>query len=143
MSFQMRAKQLHLCLNDECAAKFSRVYGYIGEIKFFPVEESFGTETPAALQILAHLPFRYGSQPVGIRDGWASVRLTAFVSAAAFELPVSLLRVGGPVTWFVEQANAVYKSAQLASCSRTPASEWKLMRTTRFPTTLGNIVALT
>ena len=76
-----------LRLVDDWAAQFRRVYGYVGEIKLLPADKECGTRTPAMLQVVVRLPFRYGKNPLETRDSWLDCRVTAFMSAWNRVLP--------------------------------------------------------
>ena len=114
--------------------QYRRIYGYIGEIEFFPRDDTPGTQTPAMMQIVIQLPFSYGKTKAGTYDSWAHCRMSAFISAAAFGPPVATLRVGGPVAGFVENTNSQeHKNAQLTGWSAALASEWKLSQPAASP----------
>ena len=66
----------------------------------------FGTVTPALLQIARQLPFRYGTSRAESYDSWTHVRISAFISTTAFDPPIQMLRVGDPVTGFIESTNS-------------------------------------
>ena len=138
-------------MKDDWDVLFRTAYGYIGEIKFLSNDEErdfkgpiflksnwapsyFGTVTPALLQISAQLPFRYGKSRGETSDSWTRCRISAFISTDVFCPPIQMLRVGGPVTGFIEATNSKeHFGAQLTGRAKTIASEWNLLAVACFP----------
>ena len=131
--------QLRISLSEVYAKRFRRAYGYIGEIKlellylgrFYFLPDAFwvgpdvhltdgeGTSTPAQLQLVVQIPWRFGNSPAETTASHIFVRVQAFVSRAAFTSPVQRLAVGDPVVGYLEPTNGPSKSAQLVSWSPT------------------------
>ena len=74
------------------------------------------------------MPLRYGNSKPEAYDSWVRFRLTTVVSAAAFDDPVFALRVGSPVTGFIERASIDRKSAPLTGWALASSSGGKLIR---------------
>ena len=130
-----------LPLMEDWDVQYRMVYGYIGEIKFLPPDEERGAETPALLQIVAHLPFRYGKTRAATYDIWAHCRISACVSTDAFDSPVQLSRVCDPVSGFVESANSKdHFGAQLTGWDKVLASEWEVLHDASFPASIELII---
>ena len=109
------------------------------------------------MRIVVHLPFRCGSTRTNSYDSWMRVRISAFISAAALDPAVQMLRVGGPAAGFVEPTNSQeHEGAQftwrlnnrcvsisaslhpfgvtrLTGCAQTLVSEWRLLSAARCP----------
>ena len=91
------------------AKKMKRTFGYVAEIKL-----SFGggSDTPAQLQLVTKVPWRYGPSAAERESSWILVRAQAFTSKALFETPA---RVG---------SCAVSCLISPLSFGRTPVSSW-------------------
>ena len=75
-------RQLQLRVSPFFASKLRRIYGYVAEIR---LTSGDGTETPAQLQLVTRIPFRYGRTEAERELSWILVRLQAFVSKALFD----------------------------------------------------------
>ena len=91
-------------------------------------------ETPTLLQIGIHQPFRHGKSRAVSYGSWIHVGLSSFIITDAFDPPVQMLRVGDPVTGFVEGASSEdHFGAQLSGWAKTLDTEWKLLHAASFP----------
>ena len=148
VAFSRWDSKLALTLTEYWASHYRRVCGYIGEIKFPPNDVgrylvgvascfffkminassfNFGTAAPALLQMVVQLPFRHGKTRAETYDSWIHCRISAFISSAACDPPIQMLRVGGPVAGFIESTSSKeHFVAQLDGWGGTLASEWKL-----------------
>ena len=75
-----------------------RAYGYAGEIKLIEWE---GADTPAQLQIICVIPWKYGVSAQEFASSYIHVRIQAFVSRAYFATPVCAIAAGGPDRWLL------------------------------------------
>ena len=122
--------QLQISLSDTYARRFRRVYGYVADIKlvlptpfFFPFlvtgcvtpSAGEGTLTPAQLQVVTLIPWRYGATAGELCASFIWVRLNAFTSKAFFRSAVQVIAVGDAVVGYVEPTNGKCQSAQLVS----------------------------
>ena len=125
--------QLQLVLSETYAGRLRPVYGFIGEIKLVwfltPLLLSFlacggvscifgdgeGTDTPAQLQIICTIPFRFGPTADEENRIFPHARIQDFVSRAVFRVPIQALKVGESVVGYVGPTNGGSKSAQLVS----------------------------
>ena len=108
-------------------------------------DDECGTDTPAVFQVVVQLPFRYGSTKGEAFDSWLHCRVTAFMSAACFEEPRLFLKVGDPVSGFLECTHSKkHFGAQLTGWPRTLATEWKTISPASFPLAFelnGDVIA--
>lgn len=110
------------------------MYGYIGEIKLLPADKERGAKTPALMQIVVRLPFKYGKSRLETEDSWLGCRVSAFISAACFANTEAVLRVGSPVTGFLEGSNIrEHFGDQLTGWDGCRAADWKLLDPASFP----------
>ena len=77
--------------------------------------EGEGACTPANLQVILTIPWRYGLTAAEVTASKTQVRIQSFVSRAIFPSATCVLRVGGPVVGYIEPTNGEAKSAQLVS----------------------------
>ena len=75
------AKCIQLRVAPFFARKLKRVFGYVDEILLI---NGAGTTTPAQLQVVIRIPWRYGSTAREAESSWALARLIAFTSKALF-----------------------------------------------------------
>ena len=109
-------------------------YFHFGEIKLLPPDKECGAKTPALFQVVLQLPFRYGSTRGEGFDSWLHFRVSAFTSAACFDKASTVVKVGSPVSGFLESTNSKeHFGAQLTGWDTCPASEWKLSDGRSFP----------
>ena len=124
-------------------------------------DKEHGTLTPALLQIVARLPFRYGKNRLETMDSWLDCRASAFMStrnslvrvfantiptgAACFACDEAVLKVGSPVSGFSEGSNSKeHFGAQLTGWDLALASEWSLLDRASFPAKLelnGDVIS--
>ena len=81
------ATQIQLRVAPVFARKFRRTFGYVGDIKMSSGE---GSETPAQLQVITKVPWRYGPSASERESRWILVRIQAFTSKALFETPARI-----------------------------------------------------
>ena len=118
-------QQLQLELSPSFAPRHRRVWGYIGELRL--ITSNF-TETGAQLQVVLTTPFRYGLEPEETENSWIFARVNCYSSTAAFSNNFRLLKLGDPVTGFLEGAgSSKRRSAQLTGWDTWSAAEWQLM----------------
>ena len=100
-------------------------------------DHACGTKTPALFQMVIRLPFRYGKSRFETEDSWLDVRVSAFTSAAWFSDEQAVLKVGDPITGFLEGSNSrEHCGCQLTGWDKTTASEWRLLDAASFPAKL-------
>lgn len=124
-----------LNVSDSLSVRYRCVYGYIGEIKFSPDDDSrlMTPETPAFLQIVVKLWWKYGNLPAEQHDSFAFCRLNAILSTEAFDGRTILRRVGDPVAGFSEAISGAQLSAQLTGWGPISAAEWQSRQPQSFP----------
>ena len=134
MSLSWGEADVALQLSADWAARYRRVFGFIGDMKLPPADTQRGAESPPLFQIIAQLPFRYGNSNAESSDSWIHCRISAFVTAACFGTAPQILRVGDAVTGFIESTNSkAHDGAQLTGWRKIPAVEWKAMSKASFP----------
>ena len=74
-----------------------------------------GTATPAHIQVVSLIPYRYGTSSQEAAASYLRIRIQAFVSRAIFASPIQTLSVGGPIVGFCEPTSGDSLSAQLVS----------------------------
>ena len=121
-------KQLSASIDDAASLRFRRVCGFIGEIKILQTGDStiVRCETPAHLKIIAKLWWMYGNSPAERHDSFIYCRVQDFTSAACCDGPHALMRVGDPVTGFIEATIGGHGTAQLTGRGPVSSAEWKL-----------------
>ena len=97
------------------------------------ISDGEGTLTPAHVQVIVKVPWRFGSSQAETRASFVWVRINAFISKALFTTPVRALQVGEPIVGFVEPTNGDSKSAQLVSWSPTDLDTWRCQAAASFP----------
>lgn len=80
-----------------------------------PRSDGEGTSTPAQIQVIALIPWRFGTTSQEFCAIFIYVRINAFISRALFPTPVCVRKIGGPVVGYCEPTNGVAKSALLVS----------------------------
>ena len=119
--------QLQLTLDGAYARRYRWVFGYVGDIQL--AVEARGTATPTQLTIVAMIPWRYGNDAkIETEDSFIFCRIDAFASKALLTIggrilsfptpifasdPAVIIRVGDPVSGFLEPSPGDSKSAQL------------------------------
>ena len=137
-----------LSLGETHAARFRRVFGYVGEIKLIKDEptDEIDFHSPALLTIITKVWWRYGSLKAEQHDSWIWCRLltfefphcssrhliwelthTAFTGTALFDGSMETLVVGDPVAGLIEATSGSLLTAQLSGWDKTTAAEWKLL----------------
>ena len=76
--------QIQLRVAPLFAKKMKRTFGYIAEMKLTDGE---GSDTPAQLQVVTRVPWRYGQTAAETECSWLMVRIQAFTSKALFDAP--------------------------------------------------------
>ena len=87
--------QIQLRVAPLFAKKTRRTFGYVAEIK---LPQGGGADTPAQIQLVAKIPFRYGTSTAERETSWMLVRVQAFMSKALFQAPA---RVDSCVAYFI------------------------------------------
>ena len=82
--------------------------------------------TPALLQLVAKLPWRYWGSPSERGDSFLYCRVNMFASQAAFSSSGRLIRVGDPVCGFVEPTSGDASSAQATGWDICDPAVWKM-----------------
>ena len=82
--------------------------------------------TPALLQLVVKVPWRYGQNPLEKENSFVYCRINLFASQAAFNGCGRLIRVGDPVTGFVEPTSGDANSAQAIAWDIVDPALWKL-----------------
>ena len=90
------------------------VFGYVAEIK---LSDGDGTNTPALIQAVTMIPWRFGLTAQEYGASHLFCRVQAFISRAIFPTAVAVVSVGDPIVGFIEPTNGGPKSAQLVSWS--------------------------
>ena len=104
------------------ASKLRRIYGYVGEITLTGGD---GTDTPAQLQIVTRIPWRYGRRTAETGCSWVFVRVQAFVSKALFSSPAQIIKLGQCISGFAEPSSGDSKSCQLVGWDVCSIDEWR------------------
>ena len=139
MKLSKAKNQLLLAVTDINALRFRRVYGYIGEIKYLQEADSNGdllpitVETPAMVQDVTKLRWRYGSLREEAYGSCLFCRVVAFTSTAAFSEPSVVLAVGGPISGLIEATRGDHLDELLSAWCPVSAAEWKLRSLRTFP----------
>ena len=103
-------KQLQLVATPSFATKLRRVFGYVGDLQLTDGE---GTDTPAQLQIVIKIPWKYGHSSAEKENSWMYARVQAFVSKALFSQPAQVVKLGSCISGFLEPTSGTSKSCQL------------------------------
>ena len=107
---------------------------YFGGIKRVLADHECGTKTPALFQVIVRLPFRYGKSRFETLDSWIDVRVSAFTSAAWFLDEQAVLKVGDPVSGFLEGSNSKeHFGSQLTGWDKCSAADWQLLDSASLP----------
>lgn len=90
--------RLVTAVSETPSIRFRRVYGYVGEITYLQEDKDIPItcKTPARIQAVIMLWWRYGCLPEERYDRWAYVRVVAFTSTAAFEDESAIWRLATP-----------------------------------------------
>lgn len=105
------------------AKKMRRTFGYVAEIKLTDGE---GCGTPAQLQIVTRVPWRYGSTAAEKECIWALFRIQAFTSKSLFATPARAIQLGAVVRGFLEPSSGDTKSCQMVGWGVCDLSEWRM-----------------
>ena len=114
--------QLQLLASPFFASKLRRIFGYVAEIR---CTDGAGTETPAQLQLVTRIPFRYGRTTAEKDFSWVLVRLQAFVSKALFAQPARVIKLGSVVAGFAEPSSGTAHSCQIVGWDVCSLDEWR------------------
>ena len=123
--------QLQLVLSPFFASKLRRVFGYIAEISLTSGE---GTETPAQLQVVTRIPWRYGRTTAEKESSWMLARLQAFVSKSLFGQAARVLKLGDCICGFTEPSSGNAKSCQVVGWDVCSVEQWRLATPASVPT---------
>ena len=83
--------------------------------------------TPALLQVVLKIPFRYGISSHERENSWVFCRVNAWASQAAFAGSAGrLVRVADPVCGFIEPTSTEKDSAQLIAWDLCDPAVWKM-----------------
>ena len=124
-------RQLQLQVSAFFASKLRRIYGYVAEIVLTSGE---GAETPAQLQLVTRIPFRYGRTTAEKEFSWIPVRLQAFVSKALFERPARALKLGMCISGFAEPSSGTARSCQVVGWDVCSLDDWRAASPASAPT---------
>lgn len=115
-------------VDGAAALLFRRAYGFIGEIKLVPPDDStiVWCEASSLLQIIVKMRRSYGGDPAERRDGLIYCRVRDFPIDACFDDPRALFRDVAPVTGFIGATSGEHGTAQLAGRGPVPSAEWQL-----------------
>ena len=91
--------QLQLEVSSFFASQIRRIFGYVADISS---TSGGGTETPAQLQIVTRIPWRYGRSAGEKESSWTLVRAQAFASKALFSSPERVAKLGQRIAGFAE-----------------------------------------
>ena len=83
---------------------------YLQEDKEIPIT----VRTPARIQAVVRLWWRYGPMLEERRDSWLYVRIVAFARTAAFAEESAILSVGDPIAGVIEASSGDHDTAQLS-----------------------------
>ena len=141
--------QTQLKLTPFFALKNRMMFGYVAEIK---LSSGDGTDTPAQLQVVCRIPWRYGVTSAGAalkfltifgnsrnfspfeRDfSWIYVRVQAFASKALFASAATIVKLGSCVSGFAEPTSGSSKSCQLVGWDVIQPADWKILSPSTFP----------
>ena len=120
--------QMLLGVAETHALRFGRVFGFVGEIEYLQDDPDIpiAPKSPAMVQDVVKLWWRYDHTYEEALDSYAYVRMNAFASTAAFGGDSVWLSVGDPITGVIEANRSTYATAQLSGWPRTAAAEWKM-----------------
>ena len=124
-------KGLQLVVEPFFAVKLRRVFGYVGEIT---LTDGDGTDTPAQLQIVIKIPWRYGTNSAETGQSWMLARLVAFVSKSLFAQPAQVVKLGSCVVGFLEPSSGAASSCQLVGWDVCPYETWRSLSPSTVPT---------
>ena len=127
--------QLTMALIETHAHRCRRVYGYVGGVAYLQEgpEIPIACKTPARVQAVAKLWWRYGCLREGRADNCCYCRVVAFASTTSFEGESVVLTVGDPISGVIEAASGSYTTAQLSGWKPVMAAERNLRSPRTFP----------
>ena len=92
-----------------------------------------GTETPAQLQLVTRIPWKYGVTAQETATSWVLVRVQAFVSKALFAKAAQIVKLGSCVMGFAEPSHGKDVSCQLVGWDVVSLDDWRLQSQLTMP----------
>ena len=99
--------QIQLKVEPFFASKLRRVFGYVGEITLTGGD---GTDTPAQLQVITRIPWKFGRTAAESGCSWMYVRVQAFACKAVFASGAKVVKLGSCISGFSEPSSGPAKS---------------------------------
>ena len=115
-------RQLQLQVAPFFASKLRRIFGYVGEITLCSGE---GTDTPAQLQVITRIPWKFGSTKAESGNSWLLVRVQAFMSKSLFAKPAQVVKLGDCVVGFAEPSSGTARSCQIVGWDVCSVEDWR------------------
>ena len=92
-----------------------------------------GTDTPAQLQLVTRIPWKYGASVKETSSSWILVRVQAFVSKALFARPAQVIKLGRCALGFAEPSSGKDASCQLVGWDVVTPDERRSMSPLTMP----------
>ena len=114
-------KQTQLVAEPYFARKMRRAFGYVSEIVLTSGE---GADTPAHLQVVCKIPWKYGSTADASSPSWILARLQAFASDALFPRKSQIVKLGSCIVGYCEPTSGDFASCQLVGRGACSPLDW-------------------
>ena len=123
---------------DDCTPTYLRINSspityYLSSVAEIKLTCGEGTDTPAQLQLVTRIPWKYGASVKETSSSWILVRVQAFVSKALFARPAQVIKLGRCALGFAEPSSGKDASCQLVGWDVVTPDERRSMSPLTMP----------